>query len=556
MASLIKKKSKYSTYYVIAESGRVNGKPRIVKQWYLGTIEKLIAIAEGHPEREQPQQIDCLEEGSVAALFKIAEELGVRETVNMIVPKRKQGMSVGDYLLVAALNRALAASSKVKIREWVDQTALHLYLPLDRDKLDSQNFWDHFNLLDEATVERIGDALSRRAVEIEKLALDCLVYDTTNYYTYWDVLNPSELARMAHSKDGKHSLRHYGMALAVERDWGLPLFHWLYPANDHDSKVFGRLLGTMMEQLSATVSDKRGLTFVFDKGNNSEEAIACLDESRHHFVGCRSSYHHRDLCRLHLDRYTPQEIPDHEEAVLPVHETREELYGKMRRVLVVYNEATCHRQIHRMERNLESAKRELSFFKKKAKSADGRSTLDSINRQAQEIVDHYHVHALLDIDVAEEQEGYRVSTRKNFPAIEDLKTRFGKQILFTNRETLSAAEIVKIYLDRAIVEDAFRMTKSDHWVKMTPAFHWTDSKIRVHALTCVIALLLVRIAHKRARERGFVHGASRMLELLRGVRSAMMFYPKSSKPMRQVCHLSEDQEVLLKALSVDLSKRM
>jgi len=70
------------------------------------------------------------------------------------------------------------------------------------------------------------------------------------------------------------------------------------------------------------------------------------------------------------------------------------------------------------------------------------------------------------------------------------------------------------------------------------------------------ALLLVRIVHKRARERGFVHGASRMLELLRGVRSAMMFYPKSSKPMRQVCHLSEDQEVLLKALSVDLSKRM
>jgi len=47
-----------------------------------------------------------------------------------------------------------------------------------------------------------------------------------------------------------------------------------------------------------------------------------------------------------------------------------------------------------------------------------------------------------------EQEGCRVSARKNFPAIEDLKTRFGKQILFTNRETLSAAEIVKIYLDR------------------------------------------------------------------------------------------------------------
>jgi hypothetical protein len=54
---------------------------------------------------------------------------------------------------------------------------------------------------------------------------------------------------------------------------------------------------------------------------------------------------------------------------------------------------------------------------------------------------------------------------------------------------------------------------------MDPAFHWTDSKIRVHALTCVLALLLVRIAHKRAKANGFVHGAERMMELLSGVRT-------------------------------------
>jgi hypothetical protein len=46
MASIIKKKSKYSTYYVIAESARVDGKPRIVKQWYLGTIEKIAYSAD------------------------------------------------------------------------------------------------------------------------------------------------------------------------------------------------------------------------------------------------------------------------------------------------------------------------------------------------------------------------------------------------------------------------------------------------------------------------------------------------------------------------------
>jgi len=147
------------------------------------------------------------------------------------------------------------------------------------------------------------------------------------------------------------------------------------------------------------------------------------------------------------------------------------------------------------------------------------------------------------------------SARKNFPAIEDAKTRFGKQILFSNRETVTAGELADIYRNRAIVEDVFRITKSDAWVKMDPAFHWTDSKIRVHALTCILALMLVRIAHKRARAKGFVHGAERMMELLSDVRTAMVYYPKSNKPRRILCSLSDQQRDLLTALDCVIPER-
>lgn len=553
MASIIKKKTKYSTYYVIAESARVNGKPRIVKQWYLGTIDKLIAIAEGNVDKEEPRQIDCVQEGAIAALCQIADELKIREIVDAQRPKRRQGMSVGDYILIAALNRAIAATSKSKIKEWVDSTALHLYIELDKNKLDSQNFWDHFDKLSAKDVDAIGDAVARRAIDIEKVPLDCLVYDTTNYYNYWDVLTPSELAKMTKSKAGKNQLRHIGLAVAVDRDHGLPLFHRLYPANDHDSKVFRNLLDELFTQVKEAVSDKKALTFVFDKGNNSEEAIEKLDESRHHFVGSRSPYHHKDLCRIPIQRYQETEIPDGE--AFPIYETRLELYGRERRVLLVYNEATYRRQLARMERNLERAKKELSFFKKRAKGADGRSTLDSLERQGREITDRYHVTGLLEIEVEEADEGYKVSARKNFPAIEDTKTRFGKQIIFSNRETVTAGELAGIYRDRAIVEDAFRISKSDAWVKMDPAFHWTDSKIRVHALTCILALLLVRIAHKRARSKGFTHGAERMMELLTEVRTAMVYYPKSTKPRRILCSLSDQQREVLTALDCTIPER-
>ena len=554
MASIIKKKSKYSTYYVIAESARVDGKPRIVKQWYLGTIEKIIAMAEGGSDKQAPRQIDCVSEGAIAVLFKIAEELGIRNIVDSYCPKRRQGMSVGDYILIAALNRVLAATSKSKIAQWIDSTALHLYMPLQKDKLESQNFWDHFDKLDQEMLDKIGDDLARKAIALENIPLDTIVYDTTNYYNYLDVLTPSELSRITKSKAGRNSLRHIGLALAVDRDYGIPLFSRVYPANEHDAKVMKKLIDEIFEQINHSMSDKKGMTLVFDKGNNSEELILKLDESRHHFVGSRSPYHHKDLCRVSLEQY--REVSTKNGETMPVYETREEIYGAMRRIVVSFNEATFQRQLYRMEQNLEKAKEALSSFKRKAKDADGRSTMESIKRQAEDITERYHVTGLLDIDILEEGNRFKVSARKNFPAIEEAKTRFGKQILFTDRESLTVGEVIDIYLDRYIVEDAFRITKSDRWVKMDPVFHWTDSKIRVHALTCMIALLLVRIAHKRARANGFEHGAQRMLELLSSVNTAILLYPKSTKAVRVRCSISKEQEVLLTALDCQVPHSM
>jgi transposase len=554
MASIIKKKSKYSTYYVIAESARIDGKPRIVKQWYLGTIEKIIAMVEGNSDKEEPRQIDCVQEGAIAALFKIAEELGIRKIIDQHCNKRRQGMSVGDYILIAALNRAIAATSKSKIAEWIDSTALHLYMSIQKKKLESQNFWDHFDKLDKETIDRIGDDIAKNAIELENIPLDTIVYDTTNYYNYLDVLTPSELSKMTKSKAGRNNLRHIGLALAVDRDHGIPLFSRLYPANEHDARVMKKLIDEIFEQINGSMSDKKGITLVFDKGNNSEELIVKLDESRHHFVGSRSPYHHKDLCHISLEQYREVSIKENE--TIPVYEAREEIYGVQRRVIVSFNEFTFQRQLRRMEQNLEKAKEELSSFKRKTKDADGRSTIDSIKRQAEDITDRYHVTGLLDIDIQEEDNRFKVSARKNFPAIEEAKTRFGKQILFTDRESLMAGEIVDIYLDRYIIEDAFRITKSDRWVKMDPVFHWTDSKIRVHALTCMIALLLVRIAHKRARANGFMHGAERMLELLSSVNTAILLYPKSTKAVRIRCSISKEQEVLLTALNCQITDRM
>ncbi|VAX26782.1 hypothetical protein MNBD_NITROSPIRAE02-722, partial [hydrothermal vent metagenome] len=542
VAYLITKKIRGRTYYYIAESSRVEGKSRITRQWYLGSIKKLIELAEGRTGKVKPKEISTLEEGSVAALMKEAEEIGIIEIINNIVPKRTQGMSVGHYVLLASLNRAVEAKPKTVVAEWLKTTAIHRYLDIKWSKVDSQNFWDHFELVKKEAVYKIGDAIVRKAVDVYGISLDSLMYDTTNYYNYWNVTTESDLSRMTKSKAGKKSLRHIGLALAVDRDWGLPLFFRLYPANEHDSKVIKGLLDELFEHIRSCTSDKKGITLVFDKGNNSEELIARLDESRHHFIGSRSPYHHDDLCNIPIEHYRTVIVERGDKRKdIPAYETELELYGASRKVIVTFNKATYKRKLMRMEQAIRRASDAISGFKRVVKKADGRSTEESLKKQAEEILERWHIRQFFNVEIIREEGFFKASVRKNHQAIEKAKKRFGKTILYTNRETLSAGEIIGIYLDRYIIEDAFRITKSDHFVKMDPAFHWTDSKIRVHALTCMIALLLVKLSHRRAKLNGYTMGLETFMHELRGIRSALLFYPGSAKPQRLLCNLTDSQ---------------
>ena len=75
MASIVGKKRGNQTYYYLVESARVNGKPRIVAQEYLGSAQevmgRLFGAAPGRPERTQHKAF-----GGLAAVWGILDRLG------------------------------------------------------------------------------------------------------------------------------------------------------------------------------------------------------------------------------------------------------------------------------------------------------------------------------------------------------------------------------------------------------------------------------------------------------------------------------------------------
>ena len=122
MGTIIKKKIKGQNYYYYGESKRVDGKPKLVNQKYLGSAEKILQLASATDKSLQDQVLYAHESrfGSVALLYDFANRLGVVDIIDAIVPKRKQGASVGMYILTAAINRAVATTSKSGLKEWYE----------------------------------------------------------------------------------------------------------------------------------------------------------------------------------------------------------------------------------------------------------------------------------------------------------------------------------------------------------------------------------------------------------------------------------------------------
>ncbi len=129
MPSLTRKIIKGRPYYYVRHCQRVNGQPKIVKTTYLGSVDNILAALESAQTAPAPQTAEVLAFGDVAALYDQAVELDLVGLVDAQLPKRDQGLSVGEYLLLAAINRAASPTSKAQLAAWYRQSILTRLLP-------------------------------------------------------------------------------------------------------------------------------------------------------------------------------------------------------------------------------------------------------------------------------------------------------------------------------------------------------------------------------------------------------------------------------------------
>ena len=89
MASIIGKNIRGNRYYYAREYRRVNGKPKIVWQKYLGRADDIIAVVTGKKTGGGPKPREAVvsEFGASAALYDLAQRLRIVEFIDHHVPK-------------------------------------------------------------------------------------------------------------------------------------------------------------------------------------------------------------------------------------------------------------------------------------------------------------------------------------------------------------------------------------------------------------------------------------------------------------------------------------
>jgi transposase len=529
MASLTKKVINGRPYYYLRETARVGGRSKVVRQVYLGRAED---IERRLLETAEPKSVQARSFGAVAAALRFCRELEVAEAIDRALGAaggRRRAPSVGEMIMLAAINRACKPRSKRQLGDWHQRTALMRLLPAERKALCSQRFWDAMDGVSEDAIATAETEIVKRCIERYGIELRPLIYDTTNFATFIDSANArNTIAQRGHPKGGRRDLRLIGLALCVALDSNIPLCHQTYEGNRTDSTQFPaaiELIKARLTELGLSEHERSQLTLVYDKGNNSKTNQPLADELGVAVVGSLSPSQHPNLLDVDRDHF-------HALADMPgtlAYRTRQQVYGQQRTIVISYSQPFAAKQRRSFQQTLAKAHRELDELKGIVERGKHRIDQRALDERIKQILKRRWLKDV--IAVEHDLAAQTLSHRTDPDAIEHVAQReWGKRIIFTGRHDWTDQQIITAYRAQSNGENAFRQSKDREFVSYSPAFHWTDQKLKVHGFYCTLALMIVslierQIRHAAIEQDGLPLGAKLTMRLLNEIDEVTLVYP-------------------------------
>ena len=568
MASIQSKMTNGQKYWYIVESRRVNGKPRPIVLEYLGKAETLLRrLQQGIGEN---LKVKSHSHGAVAALLVVARKLDVVAIINRYIHSRRpywpdkplrNNLTAGITLLLAAIGRVCMPTSKRGWWNWARTASCEYLLRVSLSQLDSQHFWDLMDCLPEEAIEKVELDLLRNLQQHYDLADDTLFYDTTNFYTFVDTENiRCDIAQRGRNKQKRHDLRQVGLALLVTRKDLIPLFHHTYKGNIGDTTIFRQVVKRIKQRMKDLNMDLEKHTLVFDRGCNSKKNLALVARLKLHYVGALTPSHHADLVGDAEVNFIPVTVDDKS---LLLYRDKRTIWGQERTVVVFISEKLKSGQLRGIYQALKKRKQALREIQRSlANPRAKKRTREELTKKIDGLLKGQFMEGLLAYELTElDNDRFFLTYKTNRKKLDQLEDRLGFRILMTDRHEWSNENIVTAFYGQSTVEEAFKNIKNPYHLAITPEFHWTDQKIRVHYFSCVLGYLLATLVWREARMKANFSGTlDTLLDTLNNIRlvTLLALTGKSGKPRttRQIEEMTEDQSCLLDALNLaDVHKK-
>lgn len=538
-------------YYYLQHSQRVkdkNGKSGRIKtsSVYLGTAENLLERLKQN--KKKPLEVELKEFGLLAALLQVSTDLGLLEILQQRFAGSRFGVPRWLFFFLTIINRIHDATSKEQMAAWTKKTVLPELLQFDANDLNSKAFWyatndvisegelkfareakghlteeklaplkeanpelfnDLFAGVDDAVFHEIVDELFSNIKARFHIPEPAIVYDTTNFFTY--ISNPaySELAKVGHNKDYRHHLRQVGMALAVDKAYGIPFYYRVYRGNSHDSKTFAGVINELLEKIKTHFPDIGDLVLILDKGNNSQKNFQQL-AGKINWVGSLDQSKYPEFWKLDPSTNYEGQYQD-----VFYHAVNKKILGTECLLVNTYRPSLARKHEFTMQAGLVKLTNEIqqkwdAYKERPTELPAGIKSMMTASRYGKflklQIEDSRLIYAILEDERANARE------------------RFGKNLLFTDNVKADAIWVIENYDSKYKIEESFKLIKNPNLVCFRPIRHFTDTKIAAFSFCCVIALMLIRVLELLCSESGMKMSPELIKEELNDIKAVTLVY--------------------------------
>ena len=491
---------KVGNWYYARRTKRVNGKPKVVFSFPLGTAQEILARARNVSPDLDNLEFGTFDFGKPAALLAIAEELKFFETVSSSTGTPLAGdFSTAQFMFMIIAGRAHGPLSKSATGDWFQKTFLNL-LWTPRQELSCQNFLNHMNKLTDDTMDKISEDLAKRLIALG-VRPTTIFWDPTNFSTCMDQWDLDGLVQPGNAKDKRFDRNIVGLGMATDKS-GIPLLHETAPGNESDVTLFSRIIDRLTKRLTDLHLPIKDMVLVMDRGNNSPENLETILDKMHIIGGLKKSQF-PDLLEIPLKEfsflYTTEK--DH---IIRGYRTTRDVEGRPMAVVVTFNKWTKKRQERTWALNrkkiLEGMKKlEASYGRTEGKGR--RMTLKGMTGAIHDLVKkQYRAVVWFEVDQQARCLTWGIDETKENAMLRAM----GKSILFSDLTGWSTKRIVKTYHGKYIIEEDFKWLHQRLLLSVGPIYHHSKSenRIKVHMFLCVIGMIFLRYLARRLKRLG------------------------------------------------------